>query len=93
MRLRTVEQQLFELRQLLGAELRLASGATREVQGLDASLRGLLRPATDALLADAEAAGHFGLIESLIEQPQGSQAAAFESFEIASDSSRIPHTC
>ena len=88
----TVEQQLFELRQLLGAELRLAPGAAREAQGLDASLGGLLRPAAHALLADTEAAGHFGLVESLIEQPQGSQAALFESFEIAFDSSRIPHT-
>lgn len=91
-RLGTVEQPLFELLQLLAAELRLASGAAGMPQRRDAALGGLLGPATDALLADAEATRHFGLIESLIEQPQSLQTAPFESFEIAFDSGRISHT-
>ena len=86
-----IEQQLFELRQLLGAELRLASGPAGVAQRLDASLRGLLCPATDALLADAEATGHFGLVEPLIQQPQGLQTALFKRLEIAFDSSGIAH--
>jgi hypothetical protein len=90
-RLGAVEQQLFELRQLRGAELRLASGATGMPQRLDASLRCLLRPATDALLSDTEAAGHLRLVETLIEQAQGLQSTPFQRLEIASDSSGIPH--
>ena len=55
------------------------------------ALQRLLCPAADALLRDAEAAGDSGLAEALIVQAQGSQAAAFESFEIAFDSSRMTH--
>ena len=86
-----VEQPLLQLRQLLGAELWLAPGATRMSQRLGAALQRLLCPAADALLRDAEAAGDSGLAEAFIEQAQGSQAAAFESFEIAFDSSRMTH--
>jgi hypothetical protein len=42
-------------------------------------------------LADAEATGHFGLVETFIEKPQGLQAALFERFEIAFHSSGIAH--
>ena len=55
-------------------------------------MRRLLRPAADALLRDAEAAGDIGLAEAFVPQAQGSQAAAFESFEIAFDSRRITPT-
>ena len=86
-----VEQPLLQLRQLLGAESWLAPGATRMSQRLGAALHRLLCPAADALLRDAEAAGDSGLAEAFLEQAQGSQAAAFESFEIAFDSSRMTH--
>ena len=87
-----VEQQLFEVCQLCRAQLRLAPGAAGMPQRLEAPLRGLLRPAADALLRHAEAAGDRGLAEALVEEAQGSPAAPFESFEIAFDSSRISHT-
>ena len=60
-----VEQPLLQLRQLLGAELWLAPGATRMSQRLGAALQRLLCPAADALLRDAEAAGDSGLVRPL----------------------------
>ena len=56
-RLGAVEQPLLPLRQVRGAELRLASSAAGMAERLGAALCRLLRPAADALLRDAEAAG------------------------------------
>ena len=68
-----------QLCQLLGAELRLASGTAGMSQCLGAASRHLLRPAADAQLCDAEAAGDIGMAEVFVEQAQGSPTAAFDS--------------
>ena len=62
-------------------------------QGLNQSeVARRVRVVRQSVAHDAHPPGHFGLVQSLPQQPQGPEPSPFQSIEITSHSSRVSHT-
>ena len=90
-RLGAGEQQLLELGELLGAQQRLAAGATGLAQGLGTLLAVLPDPLAHGLTGDLEPSRRLGLIQALFDQPDGFEAALFQRLEVSPHAFGISH--
>lgn len=82
MTLRSKPQRGIYLGQLLFVESGLASGAPRSLEFLDAPFQETREPSAHALTADAKRPRNLGLFLAGSEQPAGSGAPPFHTFEV-----------
>ena len=91
-RLRPSPQQSLQSLALRDTEPRFPPGASSLPQAFLAPLSILRHPAHHGLAGHFHTPGHLGLVQALVQQADGLEAALLQRLEIASNSGRVSHT-
>jgi len=86
-----VLQPALDLLQVFGTQARFASSAPRFPQTGQPSGLQLLGPATDRLPMGPDLSRHFGLMDSLFQQPRRPQAPLLQCLKVSPHSCRVSH--
>jgi hypothetical protein len=90
--LRPAQQQPFQPLALLSTESGLSSGAPGLAQAVLTTFSILRHPTHHGLPGDLHPPGHFGLIQTFVQQTNGLEAALLQRLKVASNSGRVSHT-